>query len=139
MASAPNVLPIFPEPDGNISLTVIADAIRKTKYQEGLTNAELAFHVRVDASTIENAEAKRNLLKFDTVARLLRKYPQHCAAIRQLWELEPAAEESPDEMIDRAMRLLEHAQQKRSFIGKRQFEEDERKLAELRQLETETS
>jgi hypothetical protein len=32
---------------------------------------------------------KRNLLKFDTVARLLRKYPQHCASIRQLWELEP--------------------------------------------------
>ena len=102
MASAPNVLPIFPEPDGNNSASAIADAIRKTKCSERLTNAELAFHLRCDASTIENAEAKRNLLKFDTVARLLRKYPQHCASIRQLWELEPVAAVSPLERIDRA-------------------------------------
>lgn len=89
MATAPNVLPLFAEPDGNNSAAAIADAIRKTKYHEGLTNVELAFELRCDASTIENAENKRNLLRFDTAARLLRKYPQHCAGIRQLWELEP--------------------------------------------------
>jgi hypothetical protein len=65
MASCPNVLPIFPEPDGKISLAAIAQAVRKTKYEERLTNGELAFQLRVDASTIENAEAERNLLKFD--------------------------------------------------------------------------
>jgi hypothetical protein len=81
MASLPNVLPIFDEPDGNISLTAIADAIRKTKYQERLTCAELAFHLRCDPSTVKNAENGSNLLRFDIVARLLRKYPQHCAGI----------------------------------------------------------
>jgi hypothetical protein len=104
MASLPNVLPIFPEPDGNISLTVIADAIRKTKCGEGFTNGELAFHLRCDASTIENAEAKRNLLKFDTVARLLRRYPQYCAGIRQLWELEPIEQPSVVDRLDRIER-----------------------------------
>jgi ribosome-binding protein aMBF1 (putative translation factor) len=112
VASLPNVLPIFPEPDGNISLTVIADAIRKTKYQEGLTNGELAFHLRCDASTIENAEAKRNLLKFDTVARLLRRYPQHCAGIRQLWELEPVEEPTADDDLNEAQRLIDRARLK---------------------------
>ena len=89
MATAANVLPLFAEPDGNNSAAAISDAIRRTKYHEGLTNVELAFELRCDASTIENAENKRNLLRFDTAARLLRKYPQHCAGIRQLWELEP--------------------------------------------------
>jgi hypothetical protein len=104
MASAPNVLPIFPEPDGNISLTEISNSIRRTKYIEGLTNAELAFQLRCDASTIENAEAKRNLMKFDTVARLLRKYPQHTANIRQLWELEPISPPSIDDRLERIER-----------------------------------
>jgi hypothetical protein len=117
MASAPNVLPIFPEADGNISLTVIADAIRKTKCHEQLTNAELAFHIRCDASTIENAEAKRNLLKFDTVARLLRKYPQHCAAIRQLWELEPVEESTAADDLVEAQRLIDRAQSKMRLEG----------------------
>jgi alpha-D-ribose 1-methylphosphonate 5-triphosphate diphosphatase PhnM len=132
MASAPNVLPIFPEPDGNNSLTAIADAIRKTKYLEGFTNAELAFHLRCDASTVENAEAGRNLLKFDTVARLLRKYPEHTAGVRQLWEMEPVAEKTSDEMIAEALRLIERAQQKRAYDNKRHAEETARKLAEVR-------
>ena len=109
MATSPNVLPIFPEPDGKCSLTVIASAIRKTKYAEGLTNAELAFHIRCDPSTVENAEAERNLMKFDTVARLLRKYPQHCAAIRQLWELEPIAPMTADEHLERAQYHIDQA------------------------------
>jgi hypothetical protein len=109
MASCPNVLPIFPEPDGKISLAAIAQAVRKTKYEERLTNGELAFQLRVDASTIENAEAERNLLKFDTVARLLRKYPQHCACIRQLWELEPIDHAGPVERIAEANRVIEAA------------------------------
>jgi hypothetical protein len=104
MASLPNVLPIFPEPDGKCSAAAIATAIRKTKYAEGLTNAELAFELRCDASTVENAEAERNLLKFDTVARLLRKYPQHCACIRQLWELEPISEPTSAERLERIER-----------------------------------
>jgi hypothetical protein len=101
VASLPNVLPIFPEPDGKNSAAVIASAIRKTKSAEELTNAELGFHLRCDASTIENAEAERNLLKFDTVARLLRKYPQHCAAIRQLWEMEPIEQPTIAERLER--------------------------------------
>lgn len=102
VASAPNVLPIFPEPDGNNSADAIADAIRKTKSGEGFTNGDLAFHLRCDASTVENAEAKRNLLKFDTVARLLRKYPKYCGAIRQLWEPAPAETPTPLERISLA-------------------------------------
>jgi transcriptional regulator with XRE-family HTH domain len=100
MATAPNVLPLFAEPDGNNSAAAISDAIRRTKYHEGLTNAELAFELRCDASTIENAENKRNLLRFDTAARLLRKYPQHCAGIRQLWELEPVEQPTILSRID---------------------------------------
>jgi hypothetical protein len=104
MATLPNVLPIFPEPDRKCSVTVIACAIRKAKYEQGLTNAELAFQLRCDASTIENAEAERNLLSFDTVARLLRKYPQHCAGIRQLWELEPIEAPTLDARLERIER-----------------------------------
>lgn len=132
MATVPNVLPLFAEPDGNNSADAISDAIRKTKYCEKLTNAELAFHLRCDASTIENAENKRNLLRFDTAARLLRKYPQHCTGIRQLWDLEPAAEETPDEMIKRALDLIERAQQRREGAVRMERAEAERKLAEAR-------
>jgi ribosome-binding protein aMBF1 (putative translation factor) len=132
MDCAPNVLPIFPEPDGNNSASAIADAIRKAKYHEGLTNAELAFHLRCDASTIENAENKRNLLRFDTAARLLRKYPQHCVGIRQLWDIEPAVEETPDAMIKRALDLIERAQQRRDSEARLLGEETERKLGEAR-------
>lgn len=132
MASQPNVLPLFAEPDGNNSAAAIADAIRKAKYHEGLTNADLAFQLRCDASTIENAENKRNLLRFDTAARLLRKYPQHCAGIRQLWDLEPAEDETPDAMIKRALDLIERAQQRRESLARLERVEDERKLAELR-------
>ena len=116
MASLPNDLPIFPEPDGNNSAAAISDAIRKTKYHEKLTNADLAFHLRCDASTVENAEAERNLLKFDTVARLLRKYPQHCAAIFQLWELEPIPQRS---ILDRADALAAEAIALRKAIEER--------------------
>lgn len=130
MASSPNVLPIFAEPDGNSSAAAISDAIRKTKYHERLTNAELAFHLRCDASTVENAEAERNLLKFDTVARLLRKYPEHCARIKQLWDQEPGAEQTPDQMIEQAMRLIERAQQQRALDAKTAAETAERKYAE---------
>jgi ribosome-binding protein aMBF1 (putative translation factor) len=133
MASQPNVLPLFAEPDGNNSASAIADAIRKTKYHEGLTNTELAFELRCDASTIENAENKRNLLRFDTAARLLRKYPQHCAGIRQLWELEPTADETPDEMIKRALGMIEKAQQKRITAARLAEAEDARRFAEARQ------
>lgn len=112
-------MPIFPEPDGNNSAEAIADAIRKTKSSERLTNAELAFHLRCDASTIENAEAKRNLLKFDTVARLLRKYPRHCASIRQLWELEPAEVSSPLERIARANREITTATEEMETTSQR--------------------
>ena len=132
MASAPNVLPLFAEPDGNNSASAIADAIRKAKYHEGLTNADLAFQLRCDASTIENAENKRNLLRFDTAARLLRKYPQHCAGIRQLWELEPTEEEKPDDMIKRALDLIERAQQMRQSQARMDTDEAERKLADAR-------
>lgn len=109
MASRPNVLPIFPEPDGKCSAAAIAAAIRKAKYAEGLTNAELGFELRCDASTIENAEAERNLLKFDTVARLLRRYPEHCASIRQLWELEPIEHLTSEEHLARAQHHIDQA------------------------------
>lgn len=134
MASSANVLPIFPEPDGNNSADAIADAIRKTKSGERLTNAELGFHIRCDASTVENAEAKRNLLKFDTVARLLRKYPQHCAAIRQLWELEPVEVESPLERIARANREITAATEELETARQReQARRYEAAMAEMRE------
>lgn len=110
MASAPNVLPIFPEPDRKLSLSVIAAAVRKTKFHEELTNSELAFELRCDPGTVENAEAERTLMVFDTVARLLRKYPQHCAGIRQLWELEPVEELTASDHLERAEHHLRLAQ-----------------------------
>lgn len=111
MASDPNVLPIFAEPDGKNSAAVIASALRKVKAGEELNNAQLAFELRCDPSTIENAEAERNLPRFDLVARLLRKYPQHCAGIRQLWEMEPVDQLNPIERIERAERELARARQ----------------------------
>jgi hypothetical protein len=100
MATAANVLPIFAEPDGKASLTALSDAIRKTKFHERLTTGELAFELRCDPGTVKNAENGHNLLRFDIVARLLRKYPQHCAGVFQLWDPEPRVEPTIAQRLD---------------------------------------
>jgi hypothetical protein len=99
MASAPNVLALFGEPDRKSSLIAIANAVRLTKYRERLTSAELAERLRCDPETIENAEYERNLIGFDKVARLLALFPDHCQDIRNLWEMQPVEAKSDDDEL----------------------------------------
>lgn len=107
MASAPNVLALFGEPDRKSSLIAVASAIRLTKYRERLTNAELAERLRCDPETIENAEAERNLIGFDKIARLLALFPDHTGDIRNLWEMQPVGE-TPT--ADRLKRIIGEAE-----------------------------
>lgn len=90
MATAPNVLALFGEPDRKSSLIAVSDAIRLTKYAERLTSAELAERLRCDPETVENGENQRNLIGFDKIARLLALFPQHTQCIRNLWEMQPS-------------------------------------------------
>lgn len=70
MASAANVLPIFPAPNGNLWRKAVAQVIRQVKARHSLTTVDLADRIGCDASTVENAEAERNELRGATVARI---------------------------------------------------------------------
>jgi hypothetical protein len=104
MASAPNVLALFGEPDRKSSLIAVANAVRRTKYHERLTSAELAEQLRCDPETIENAENERNLIGFDKIARLLAKFPQHCGDLRNLWEMQPVDQPTVADRLERIER-----------------------------------
>lgn len=106
MATAPNVLALFGEPDRKSSLIAVANAVRRTKYHERLTSAELAEQLRCDPETIENAENERNLIGFDKIARLLAKYPQHTQEIRNLWEMQPVEDVDGLTLIERGVAKL---------------------------------
>jgi hypothetical protein len=106
MATAPERLGLYGPPDRKASLIAISNAIFTIEYQERLTMAQIGAEVDVDAETIENAKYQRNLLNFVTIARLLARWPDHCAEVRQLWEMLPREPETHREKIARLVREL---------------------------------
>jgi hypothetical protein len=106
MATAPERLCLYGPPDRKASLIAISNAVFGIEYQERLTMAQIGAEVDVDAETIENAKYQRNLLNFVTIARLLARFPEHCAEIRQLWEMQPREPETIEEKRRRLIREL---------------------------------
>ena len=68
--------------------------------------AQIGAEIDVEAETVENGKYQRTLLRFDTVARMLARWPQHTAEIRQLWEMNEPAPETKDEKRKRLIREL---------------------------------
>ena len=82
----PNVLPIFPAPNGKLWRAAVAQVIRQLKASHKLTTVELADMIGCDASTVENAEAERNELRGATVARIGFEFGEEAIEpIRSLW------------------------------------------------------
>lgn len=82
----PNVLPIFPAPNGKLWRAAVAQVIRQVKASHRLTTVELADIIGCDASTVENAEAERNELRGATVARIGFEFGEEAIEpIRSLW------------------------------------------------------
>ena len=106
MATAAERLCLFGPPDRKASLTALSDAIFGIEYKERLTMAQIGAELDVDGETIENAKYQRNLLNFVTIARLLARWPDHCAGVRQLWEMQVHEPETTAEKRKRLIREL---------------------------------
>jgi hypothetical protein len=106
MATAPERLCLYGPPDRKVSLIAISNAIFAIEYQERLTMAQIGAEIDVEAETVENGKYQRTLLRFDTVARMLARWPQHTAEIRQLWEMNEPAPETVEEKRKRLIREL---------------------------------
>ena len=65
--------------------------------------AQIGAEIDVEAETVENGKYQRTLLRFDTVARMLARWPQHTAEIRQLWEMNAR---EPESIPDKRKRLI---------------------------------
>lgn len=68
--------------------------------------AQIGAEIDVSAETIENGKYQRTLLKFDTVARMLARWPEHTSEIRQLWEMRVREPETATEKRKRLIREL---------------------------------
>lgn len=106
MASSGNVFALFGALNRKCCLIAIGNSIRDVEYKERLTMAEIGAEIECSGETVENAKYERNLLEFDKIARLLARWPQHCAPIRNLWDMQPHEPETPAEKLNRLVREL---------------------------------
>lgn len=72
-----------------------------------MTPAKIAAEIDRSTETIENAKYLRTLVEFDTVARLLARWPEHCRDILNLWEMQPREPETTTEKRRRLLRELQ--------------------------------
>lgn len=107
MATAAERLCLYGPVDRKASLAAISDAIFSVEYKERLTMSQIGAELDVDGETIENAKYQRNLLNFVTIARLLGRWPEHCAVVRQLWEMQVREPETTAETRKRLLRELQ--------------------------------
>ena len=98
----PNVLGFLAAPDRETTLHAVAIAFGKVR-QSGVTYKEMAKVLECCDDTIANAVSEKSLLSFDVVARLCYFWPDHCAAIMQLWA-PGVAEPSTADRLDRIER-----------------------------------
>jgi hypothetical protein len=107
VATAPERLCLYGPVDRKASLAALSNAIFSIEYKERLTMAQIGAELDVDGETIENAKYQRNLLNFVTIARLLGRWPEHCADVRQLWEMQIPHPETTTEKRRRLLRELQ--------------------------------
>lgn len=82
----PNVLPIFPVPDGNLFREAVAKSLRTIKREHGLSNGALADRLGCDVDTVKNALAEDREMRGSTVARIAYVFGEDAIRpIRELW------------------------------------------------------
>lgn len=106
MASSAERLSLYGPPDRKTCLIAIANAIFEIERVTRWTMAQIGAELDVEGETVENGKYQRNLLRFDTVARMLARWPEHTAEIRQLWEMQLREPESPVAKRRRLIREL---------------------------------
>lgn len=115
--STPNVLPIFPAPNGNLWRRAVAQVIRQVKARHGLTTIDLADRIGCDASTVENAEAERNELRGATIARIGFEFGEDAIEpIMSLWRRR--LEEPKPSALMRAIRAKEELEAALAEMGR---------------------
>lgn len=106
MATAPNVFALFGAINRKSALIALSNAVRAVEYKEALTMGQIGGEIDVDSETVENAKYQRNLLNFVAIARLLARWPEHCADVLNLWEMQPREPETTEEKRRRLIREL---------------------------------
>lgn len=83
---APNVLGIFPEPDRELSVNVIARCLlRIHANHDELTWKKLAKRLDVHPDTLASAVKGASLLGFDVIARIGYHFPDEFELVETLW------------------------------------------------------
>lgn len=107
MATAANVLSLFTAHPRESCLVALSDAVRTIEFKEDLKLEDIARKIGCSKGSIKNAKYKNSLLEFDCITLLLALWPQHCAVIRNLWEMRPVEPETLQEKRRRLIRELQ--------------------------------
>jgi hypothetical protein len=107
MATAANVLSLFLHHPRESCLIALSDAVRTIEFKEDIDLDEIARKTGCSKGSIKNAKYKKTLLEFDCIAMLLATWPQHCACIRNLWEMLPLEPETVEAKRRRLLRELQ--------------------------------
>lgn len=108
MATNPNVLGIFGDPDRESCLNAIRCALLRVRADTNASCERIGKLLDCSADTIENACKQNNgsLLSFDSIAKLVYHFPEASAPILHLWELRPAERPTTVDRIERIEREL---------------------------------
>jgi hypothetical protein len=112
MASAAKVFALFGPVTRRSCQIAISEAVysiennARDESGQRMTPAKIAAEIDRSAETIENAKYQKTLVEFDTVARLIARWPEHCGDILNLWEMQPREPETRDEKRKRLIREL---------------------------------
>lgn len=112
MATAAKVFALFGPATRRACQIAISESIYRIENNarddsgQRMTPAKIAAEIDRSTETIENAKYQRTLVEFDTVARLLARWPEHCGDIVNLWEMQPREPETPAEKRRRLIREL---------------------------------
>ena len=106
MASAPNVFTLFGVGLRKSCQIALSRAVQSVQLTEGFTDDEMAEALGCERGTVRNARNQNTLIEFDTIVRLLGRYPDHCEEVRQLWLNLPREPETVTEKRKRLIREL---------------------------------
>lgn len=103
MATNANVLALFGVGLRKSCQIALSRAVRNVQLAEDLGDDEMAEALGCERGTVRNVREQNTLLEFDKIVRLLGRYPDHCAEVRQLWEMLPC---EPETVADKRRRLI---------------------------------
>jgi hypothetical protein len=106
MATNANVLALFGVGLRKSCQIALSKAVRSIQLIENLSDDEMAEALGCERGTVRNVREQNTLLEFDKIVRLLGSYPEHCAEVRQLWEMLPREQETVAEKRGRLIREL---------------------------------